>query len=80
MVEAGANQLSEETMLDCIWSAHEEIQKLIAAQRELFREKGVEKPSGRPPSASRGTSTSGSRPTSGSRSGPPSTPSASSSA
>jgi polyribonucleotide nucleotidyltransferase len=44
MVEAGANQLSEETMLDCIWSAHREIQKLIAAQRELAREKGVAKP------------------------------------
>ncbi|HUF77408.1 MAG TPA: polyribonucleotide nucleotidyltransferase [Thermoanaerobaculia bacterium] len=44
MVESGANQLSEETMLDCIWSAHREIQKLIAAQRELAREKGVVKP------------------------------------
>ena len=44
MVEAGANQLSEETILDCIWSAHREIQKLIAAQRELAQEKGVVKP------------------------------------
>ncbi|HEX6200732.1 MAG TPA: polyribonucleotide nucleotidyltransferase [Thermoanaerobaculia bacterium] len=44
MVEAGANQLSEEEMLECIWSAHEEIKKIVAAQAELAREKGVVKP------------------------------------
>jgi len=44
MVEAGANQLPEETVLDCIFRGHEEIQKLIAAQREIATEKGVVKP------------------------------------
>ena len=44
MVEAGANQLPEETVLDCIYRGHEEIQKLIAAQRELAVQKGVVKP------------------------------------
>jgi polyribonucleotide nucleotidyltransferase len=44
MVEAGANQLSEEELLECIWSAHREIQKLIAAQKEMAAEKGVQKP------------------------------------
>jgi len=45
MVEAGANQLSEETILDCIWKGHQELQKIIKAQIELFRARGLEKPS-----------------------------------
>ncbi|MFN7962036.1 MAG: polyribonucleotide nucleotidyltransferase [Thermoanaerobaculia bacterium] len=44
MVEAGANQLSEEKMLECIFRAHEEIQLLIRAQHELFRAAGLSKP------------------------------------
>ena len=44
MVEAGANQLSEEFILDCIFQGHQEIQKLIQAQLELQRKVGVQKP------------------------------------
>ncbi|MCL4837951.1 MAG: polyribonucleotide nucleotidyltransferase [Thermoanaerobaculia bacterium] len=44
MVEAGANQLSEELLLDCIWKGHQELQKVIKAQIELFRARGLEKP------------------------------------
>lgn len=44
MVEAGANQLSEDFLLDCIFKGHQEIQKLIEAQLELQRKVGVEKP------------------------------------
>ncbi len=45
MVEAGANQLSEETILECIFRAHAEIQKIVRAQHQLFREGDREKPS-----------------------------------
>ena len=44
MVEAAANQLSEQQILDCIWAGHAEIQKIIQAQIEMFREKGLSKP------------------------------------
>jgi polyribonucleotide nucleotidyltransferase len=44
MVEAGANQVSEELILECIWRGHQEIQKIIKAQHELFREGNREKP------------------------------------
>ena len=44
MVEAGANQLSEDFILDCIFKGHQEIQKLIQAQLELQRKVGVQKP------------------------------------
>ncbi len=44
MVEAGANQLSEDIILDAIFRAHDEIQKIIHAQHELFRQSGLEKP------------------------------------
>ncbi len=37
MVEAGANQISEDVILDCIFQAHQEIQKIIRAQHELYR-------------------------------------------
>ena len=39
MVEAGANQVSEELILECIFRGHQEIQKIIKAQHELFRER-----------------------------------------
>jgi polyribonucleotide nucleotidyltransferase len=51
MVEAGANQVSEEVILDCIWKAHQEIQKIIKAQHELYRESGKQKPAWSPPAA-----------------------------
>ncbi|MGH9382549.1 MAG: polyribonucleotide nucleotidyltransferase [Thermoanaerobaculia bacterium] len=44
MVEAGANQLSETAVLDCIFRGHEELQKVIRAQQELFQERGIQKP------------------------------------
>ncbi|MFP3941981.1 MAG: polyribonucleotide nucleotidyltransferase, partial [Thermoanaerobaculia bacterium] len=44
MVEAGANQLPEDAMLECIWAAHDEIRRIVQAQRDLAREKGVVKP------------------------------------
>lgn len=44
MVEAAANQLPEAQILDCIFRGHEELQKSIRAQQELFRERGIQKP------------------------------------
>ena len=44
MVEAGANQLSEKTLLDCIRAGHAELQKVIQAQISMFRERGLSKP------------------------------------
>ncbi|MEM8964372.1 MAG: polyribonucleotide nucleotidyltransferase, partial [Acidobacteriota bacterium] len=44
MVEAGANQLDEATILDCLYVGHQELQKSIQAQKELFREAGLSKP------------------------------------
>ncbi|MBZ0088816.1 MAG: polyribonucleotide nucleotidyltransferase [Thermoanaerobaculia bacterium] len=44
MVECGANQLSEQTLLDCIWAGHAEIQKIIQMQIVMFRERGLSKP------------------------------------
>ncbi|HEX2643486.1 MAG TPA: polyribonucleotide nucleotidyltransferase [Thermoanaerobaculia bacterium] len=51
MVEAGANQVSEEIILEAIWRAHTEIQKIIKAQHELYREGSKQKPSWTPPEA-----------------------------
>jgi polyribonucleotide nucleotidyltransferase len=44
MVEAGANQLPESVLLDAIFRAHEEVQKIIRVQHELFRQSGLSKP------------------------------------
>ncbi len=44
MVEAGANQLDESVILDCIFKAHEELQKVIHAQHAMFRELSLQKP------------------------------------
>ena len=44
MVEAGANQLSEETVLSAIFAGHVELQKIIQAQLELLTESGIQKP------------------------------------
>jgi polyribonucleotide nucleotidyltransferase len=44
MVEAGANQLPEAVILDAIFAAHLELQKIIRLQHELFRAAGFSKP------------------------------------
>jgi polyribonucleotide nucleotidyltransferase len=44
MVEAGANQLPENVILDAIFAAHAELQKLIRVQHALFRDAGFSKP------------------------------------
>ncbi len=51
MVEAAANQLSEQKLLECIWAGHAELQKVIDAQIDLFREKGLSKPAWETPEA-----------------------------
>jgi polyribonucleotide nucleotidyltransferase len=38
MVEAGANEVPEDQMVDALGIAHEEIKRLVALQEELFRE------------------------------------------
>lgn len=43
MVEAGANEISEEVILDTIMFAHEEIIRLVEFQEEIVAEVGVEK-------------------------------------
>src|SRR5690625_3125326 len=43
MVEAGANELAEEVILDAILFAHEEIARLVQFQEEIVHEIGVEK-------------------------------------
>ncbi len=43
MVEAGAKELSEDTMLDAILFGHEEIKKLVAFQKAIIAEIGKEK-------------------------------------
>ncbi|REJ83373.1 MAG: polyribonucleotide nucleotidyltransferase [Acidobacteria bacterium] len=48
MVEAAANQLPESVVLDCIFAAHKEIQKIIQAQHDLFQEMNLEKPDWKP--------------------------------
>ena len=48
MVEAAANQLTEERLLECIWAGHRELQKIVQAQRELFHEMGLRKPEWQP--------------------------------
>ncbi|WP_017753805.1 polyribonucleotide nucleotidyltransferase [Calidifontibacillus oryziterrae] len=43
MVEAGANEVPEETMLEAIMFGHEEIKKLIAFQEEIVAQVGKQK-------------------------------------
>lgn len=43
MVEAGAKEVPEETMLEAIMFGHEEIKKLIAFQEEIVKQVGKEK-------------------------------------
>ncbi|HEX2165157.1 MAG TPA: polyribonucleotide nucleotidyltransferase, partial [Thermoanaerobaculia bacterium] len=44
MVEAGANQVSEDVLLDAIFQAHREIQRIVRLQHEMFRDGGFVKP------------------------------------
>ncbi len=44
MVEAGANQLPEDVILDCIFQAHEKVKEIIEAQKSMFIESGLTKP------------------------------------
>lgn len=43
MIESAADQLSEEVMLDAVYTGHEEIKKLCALQDDMVREVGKEK-------------------------------------
>ena len=43
MVEAGATEVSEETVNDAIQYAHGEIKKIIAMEKELFQKLGIKK-------------------------------------
>jgi len=43
MVEAGANEISEEKMLEALQFGHDELKKLIDIQNELVKKAGVEK-------------------------------------
>jgi polyribonucleotide nucleotidyltransferase len=49
MVEAGANELPESVLLDAIDLAHRNIKRIIATQREILAELGVEKEPWAPP-------------------------------
>ncbi len=43
MVEAGAKEVSEATIIDAIQYGHSEIRKIVAAQKELFAKLGLKK-------------------------------------
>ncbi|WP_067838465.1 polyribonucleotide nucleotidyltransferase [Amphibacillus sediminis] len=43
MVEAGANEVSEDVMLEAIMFGHEEIKRLVAFQEEIYATVGIEK-------------------------------------
>ena len=49
MVEAGASQVSEETIIEAIQHGHDEIRKIIAAEKELFARLGIKKREVAPP-------------------------------
>jgi polyribonucleotide nucleotidyltransferase len=49
MVEAGAKEVSEETIIDAIQYGHGEIRKIIAAEKELFARLGIKKREVTPP-------------------------------
>jgi polyribonucleotide nucleotidyltransferase len=43
MVEASANEVSEETLLEAIQHGHAEIRKIVAAEKEMFAKLGLKK-------------------------------------
>ncbi len=49
MVEAGAKEVSEATIIDAIQYAHQEIRRIVAAEKELFEKLGLKKRSFTPP-------------------------------
>ena len=49
MVEAGANQLSEQDMIEAIDFGYEAVRDLIAAQQDFLKELGIEPPQVTPP-------------------------------
>ena len=49
MVEAGAKEVSEETILEAIQHGHNEIRKIVAALKELFAQLGIKKREVTPP-------------------------------
>ena len=49
MVEAAASEVSEAAILDAIHYAHEQIRKIVAAEKELFKKLGVKKREFTPP-------------------------------
>jgi len=51
MVESAANQVSEQVLLDAIFRGHEELQKLIRTQHEMFAELKLSKPEWTTPEA-----------------------------
>ncbi len=52
MVEAGAREVSETTMIDAIFFGHEAVRRIVAAQKELQRQAGFsEKPDWKSPDA-----------------------------
>ena len=51
MVEAGAREVSERTMIDAIFFGHEFVRSIVAAQKELQRKAGYLKPDWKAPEA-----------------------------
>ena len=51
MVEAGAREVPEQTMLDAIFFGHEQIRRIVGAQKELQRQAGYLKPDWKAPQA-----------------------------
>src|SRR5438046_260334 len=49
MVEAAASEVAEATILDAIHYAHEQILKIVAAEKELFKKLGIKKRDFTPP-------------------------------
>jgi polyribonucleotide nucleotidyltransferase len=49
MVEAGASEVSEETIGDALQYAHNEIRKIVAIEKELFAKLGIQKRTVEPP-------------------------------
>jgi polyribonucleotide nucleotidyltransferase len=51
MVEAGAREVPERTMIDAIFFGHDVIRRIVAAQKELQRRGGYQKPDWKSPEA-----------------------------
>ncbi len=51
MVEGGAREVSEQTLIDAILFGHEAVRRIVAAQNELQRRGGFQKPLWQAPEA-----------------------------